>query len=259
LTEVLLFLAKLLALVASPIGAVLLLCFLGLILVRRRALARLLLVFAIVVLWTASMPAIANWLLAGLEAEYPPVAVDALPRADAIVVLGGALGQPLPPRIAPDLGEPADRIVHAARLYRAARAPNVLVAGGNLPWRMAVAPEAELVADLLAEFGVPRDAIVVETESRNTRENAVNSAAIMSERRWRTALLVTSGAHMPRAMAAFRRAGIAVTAAATDIRVRYPLFDGPLDFLPDAAALQRSSEAIRERIGLVVYRARGWT
>ena len=75
---------------------------------------------------------------------------------------------------------------------------------------------------------------------------------------WRTALLVTSGAHMPRALAAFQHAGIDVTPAATDIRVVYPLYSSALDFLPDASALAQTTDAIKEWIGLVAYRAWGW-
>jgi uncharacterized SAM-binding protein YcdF (DUF218 family) len=50
------------------------------------------------------------------------------------------------------------------------------------PWQAAVAPEAELIADLLIELGVPRSALILKTESRNTRENAINTAAIFKAR-----------------------------------------------------------------------------
>jgi uncharacterized SAM-binding protein YcdF (DUF218 family) len=111
---------------------------------------------------------------------------------------------------------------------------------------------------LLIEFGVRPDAIFQDDKSRNTRENAVNSAEIVQAHAWRTALLVTSGAHMPRALAAFRRVGFDVIPAATDIKVVYPLYSSLLDFLPDVGALAQTTDAIKEWIGLVVYRARAW-
>ncbi len=259
MSEIVLVLARLLALATSPVGAVILLGLVAaLVLGRYRRLGRALILIAVIGLWIAAMPAFANWLYAGLEARYPPAPVAALPEADVAILLGGIVGQPLPPRTAPDLGEPADRLFHAVRLYRAGKVRFILVTGGNLPWRAAVSPEADLLADLLVEFGVPREAITVETAARNTHENAINSAAIMNQKGWRTALLVTSGAHMPRSMAVFRAAGVDVTPAATDIRVRYPLVDGALDFLPDADALRRTSDGIREWIGLAAYRLRGW-
>lgn len=255
-----LFLSKLLPIFVYPLGFAILLVALSLLLsfTRFRRTARLGLVAAMSVLWIASMPAFANWFYAGLEARHPPVPIDTLSMVDVAIVLGGAVGQPLPPRTAPDVGEPADRILHAARLFHAGKTGQILVTGGNIPWQAAVAPEAELIAELLVELGVPRAAIVVETQSRNTYENAVYCTEIIKDRDWRSVILVTSGAHMPRALAVFSKAGIEAIPASTDIRVRFPLYESLLDFLPDAEALKRTSDAIREWIGIVVYRLRGW-
>ena len=126
------------------------------------------------------------------------------------------------------------------------------------PWDGRPGQDVQLVSDLLIEFGVRPDAIFQDDASRNTRENAVNSAVIMNAQAWRTALLVTSGAHMPRALAAFRRVGLNVIPAATDIRVVYPFYSSLLDFLPDAGALAQTTDAIKEWIGLAAYRVRGW-
>jgi uncharacterized SAM-binding protein YcdF (DUF218 family) len=225
---------------------------------RFRRLARISLAVSLAVIWIGSTPAFANWLISRLEAEYPPVPIELLPKADVAIVLGGAVGQPLPPRLAADLGVAADRVLHAARLLRAGKVDHILVAAGNLPWLPAAASEAELIRDLLVEFGVPDEVIVLETESRNTRENAVNAATIFRQRGWQSGLLVTSGAHMPRALAVFRRAGLAVTPAATDIQATYPLYNSSLDLLPDAWALVTTTAAIKEWLGLNVYRYRGW-
>jgi uncharacterized SAM-binding protein YcdF (DUF218 family) len=168
------------------------------------------------------------------------------------------MGQPLPPRLAPDLGDPADRALHAWRFYRAGKAEHVVISGGNMPWQRSVAPEAELIADFLVELGVPRSALYLDVKSRNTRENALNAAEIFAAQGWQTGLLVTSGSHMPRALAAFRDVGLDLTPAATDIRVQYPIYDSLIDFLPDAEGLSRTTAAIREMIGMQVYRYRGW-
>ena len=174
------------AIAASPIGAVLLISVLALV-TRRRRIARGLVLVAILALWIASMPAFANWLYGGLEEKYPAQPMASLPTADVVIVLGGIVGQPLPPRIVPDHGAPVDRIFHAARIFRAGKATTVLVAGGNQPWQSSVRPEAELIADILVELGVPRGAILVENASRNTYENAVNSAVLMQAHGLRTA------------------------------------------------------------------------
>jgi uncharacterized SAM-binding protein YcdF (DUF218 family) len=157
------------------------------------------------------------------------------------------------------LGGASDsRILYASRIYHAGKAPRILISGGNLPWGSAAVPEAEQIADLLVEFGAPRSALILETKSRTTRENAVNSAAIFREHGWRNGLLVTSGAHMPRAIAAFHKVGLDVVLAATDIYAGPLQLDSLLDLLPDAGALARTTSAIKEMIGLRVYRFRSW-
>lgn len=71
-----------------------------------------------------------------------------------------------------------------------------------------------------------------------------------------SALLVTSAAQMPRALASFRKAGLPVTPASTDVRVVSQPFNA-LDILPDADALKQSSDAMKEVIGYSVYWLRG--
>jgi len=90
---------------------------------RSAGLARLPLVLGIVVLWGAATPILSDSLGASLEWRSPPVAVQASPSADAIVVLGGAVEGARPPRCTLDLSDHADRVLHAARLYRAGKAP----------------------------------------------------------------------------------------------------------------------------------------
>jgi uncharacterized SAM-binding protein YcdF (DUF218 family) len=82
-------------------------------------------------------------------------------------------------------------------------------------WQFAVArvtaTDASFVAELLQTYGVPPDSIIVESNSRNTHENAINTAAIWRERHFRSGRLVASATHMPRALASFRKAGLDVS------------------------------------------------
>jgi uncharacterized SAM-binding protein YcdF (DUF218 family) len=56
----------------------------------------------------------------------------------------------------------------------------------------------------------------------------------------------------------FRRAGFNVEPTPADLHVG-PVFEGGLlALLPDAGALASSSAAIKEWLGLLVYRWRGW-
>lgn len=211
----------------------------------------------LLILWGASMPVVAHWGQASLEARYPPRPVTEAPAADAIVVLGGAVGAPIPPRVYPDLGGAADRVWHAARLYEAGNAPLVVASGGTLPWNEQAFREAPIMKRLLTDWGVPADSVLTESNSANTYQNAVNTAALLEAEGLDRVLLVTSALHMRRALATFRSAGVEALPAATDYRA----VEGTttlLDWLPSVGALQGSTATIREYVGYTVYWWRGW-
>jgi len=251
---------KLLTPFLSPLGAVLvfMLAVAVLLLFGRRRTAFALLAASIVGLYAASTPFAAGALSGELERQYPPQTMAATPNADVIIVLGGATGPALPPRQDPDLNERADRLMHAADLYKAGKARFILASGGN--WRHPTLQhsEADDMRDVLMRFGVPGSAILMENDSLDTGENARFSARLMEQQHFATALLVTSGVHMPRAMAAFRGAGVAVTASSTDIVDAGSVDWLVLDWLPSPLALVHTSEALREMAGYAYYRIRGW-
>jgi uncharacterized SAM-binding protein YcdF (DUF218 family) len=259
-TTAALFLTKLLPLAVYPLGLALLLGMVGALcmLYRYRRTATMLTIAGSGVLWICAMPAFAAWAKASLERQYPPQVLAAVPGADVAIVLGGAVGQPVPPRMAIDLSAASDRVLHAARLYRAGKVRRVLVTGGNIPWLASARSEAELIRDLLVEWGVPTDAIDIAGASRNTYENALEIVAMRQRAPFASALLVTSAAHMPRAMAVFRRAGLSVMAATTDVEVVDNADRSILRWFPDAGALAMTTDAVKEWIGLWVYRTRGY-
>jgi len=258
---VMLFLTKLLPpIFVYPLGAAILVSAVGLVLsfTAWRRVGQVLLAVALFSIWIAGTPIFANWLTYRLESEFPPVDIETLPQSSAVILLGGVLGQPFPPRLVPDLDDAADRIIHALRIYRAGKAPYILISAGTLPWERATVPEAQLIADLLVELGAPRSALMLDPESRTTRENAVNVAAIFREHGWQNGILVTSGAHMPRALAAFQKVGLSVTPASTDVHASSSSSITLFDLLPDAGALARTTSAIKEMLGFYVYRFQGW-
>ena len=254
-----LFLSKLIPLFIYPLGFTLVVSILAMGILRLSPRwARFLLLVAVGVLWVASMPIVADYLNWPLERQYPPVAVEDTPTADAIVVLGGGVSGPAPPRLTLDLSDAADRVLHAARLYRAGKAPVVVVSGGVIPWLGLDIPEASSMQKLLQEWGVPGGSIHAEGASRNTHENAVFTRQLLVEQGLQRVLLVTSAMHMRRALATFTSAGIDAVPAATDYTVTYRDHRTVIDFLPDAKALSRTTDAIKEYIGYAYYRWRGW-
>jgi uncharacterized SAM-binding protein YcdF (DUF218 family) len=114
------------------------------------------------------------------------------------------------------------------------------------------------MAAFLVDLGVPRGAMLLESQSLTTHENALRTREVMQANGIHRVLLVTSALHMRRAMAAFAAVGIDATPAPTDFEVVPPRQMTVLDWLPDAGALEGSTRAIKEYIGYWVYRLRGW-
>lgn len=242
----------------NPLGGslVLMVVVLGLMAAGLRRTAAGVTAFTLVALYFSSTPFVAEAISGVLERQYPPRPISETPSAEVIVVLGGATAPALPPREGPDLNEHADRLVQAAALFKAGKAPAVIASGGS--WRDPDRPEAIAMRTLLVALGVPEQAIIPEPRSLDTAQNAWFSAELMRQKGWTSALLVTSGVHMPRAVAAFRRAGVTVTPSATDIvdapDPAWPIFD----WLPHPDALAQTSDALRELVGMAYYRLRGW-
>jgi uncharacterized SAM-binding protein YcdF (DUF218 family) len=131
----------------------------------------------------------------------------------------------------------------------------VLLSAGNAFPHPGEAPEAEVLAEWLRQQGVEPERIFLETQSRNTRENALFSAPIITAHGWKRVLLVTSAWHAPRALGCFRAVGLAPDLLPVDHR---GVGQG-LGWLPRAGALSASTDALRELLGGLVYRAMGYT
>lgn len=96
------------------------------------------------------------------------------------------------------------RIGHAVSLYKAGAAPRLMLCGG--------AGEARAMHDAALAAGVPAEAILLDTVSTSTFENAREAARLMRSHGLSTALLVSDGYHLPRARLLFRLHGVAVAA-----------------------------------------------
>ena len=243
-----------------PIGIVLELLLLGLFFIwKGKPKKSLIFLFsAMLVLWVSSMPVIADALFGKLEQQYPAIALENIPASECIVVLGGAVGPVLTPRIYVEFFDASDRVHKAASLYLAGKGRVIIVAGGNQPWSPFEQSEAQAIQSVLVGWGVPASAVLLDGASRNTRENATNARVLLEKSNCDTPLLVTSAAHMARSVATFASVGVEVFPVSTDIRVVKSPKLAPIDFLPDAAALKMTSDAMREWIGQQVYRIQGW-
>lgn len=181
--------------------------------------------------------------LLGLPLERPYLStqtVESLPSADAIVLLGGGIGK-VEGMAYPDMFEGADRVWHAARLWKSDKAPIVVVSGTN---------DLFAAVPLLTDLGVDRAKIVVDNASRNTYENSRFVERLLGE--GRSVLLVTSAWHMPRALGNFSKTSLDVVPAAADFSIHNGyLADGHWwDWVfPAPGNLDRSSYLFKEWLG----------
>jgi uncharacterized SAM-binding protein YcdF (DUF218 family) len=259
-----LFFSKLLPVFFYPLGLSCVLLLISLILIwkKRSRLALISISITLLVLFLCSSAWVSNAIVASLEFQNLP---SEIPTADAIVVLGGATESAIPPRPWIELREEGDRVLYGGKLYRDGKAPRLILSGGRVDWRPSSASEAEDMATLLETMGVPRSAMLLEPKSLNTRENAVNTQQIMQAQGIQRILLVTSAMHMPRSLMIFRKLGIEAIPAPTDFtalqldQASQSSFEATiLDSLPDADQLRRTNRALKEYIGILVYRLRGW-
>jgi uncharacterized SAM-binding protein YcdF (DUF218 family) len=205
-------------------------------------------------LYAVSTMPVAQGLVAPLERVHPPL--HATPDAcDAIVVLGYGARQ-APEASSPELhlrDTSLRRTLTAWRLWQAAPHPVVLL--GGRPFADNPPGESRHRAALLGELGVPADQLHTLDSGRTTHEEAQAVADLAGARGWHRLCVVTSAWHLPRAVAAFRHAGLAVTPVPGDTLGEMRPFT-PRALLPSAAALRVSAAALREYVGLAYYRLR---
>lgn len=215
----------------------------------RQGRAKVCACISILVLLISSNPMFARFLVGELESRYPQKAIDEIAAHQAIIVLGGGLRVPSEPGQSLQLGSGADRYWHAAQLYFAQKAPLIIIAGGNVYHRPDVQGEAFYVAELLGKWGVPASAIIAETDSRTTAENAVNVQKILDRQGIDRALLVTSAIHMPRAYSLFEALPSSITPAVADVQIQPRVAPPVFSYLPSASALKMTTLAMHEYYG----------
>jgi uncharacterized SAM-binding protein YcdF (DUF218 family) len=154
------------------------------------------------------------------------------------------------------LNDAGERVVAMADLARRFPQARVIFTGGAGIYSRAPKPEAEVLRDQLGTLGLATDRVLIESLSVNTWENAVLSKPLAQPRPGETWLLVTSAWHMPRSVGIFRKTGWEVTAYPVDFRTA-GWQDQTRGFASVSDGLRRTEVAMREWIGLLVYRLTG--
>jgi uncharacterized SAM-binding protein YcdF (DUF218 family) len=200
---------------------------------------------------------VGEWLIAPLENRFTTNA--ALPsEVDGIIVLGGAIL----PRLSntwqqPEVNGGADRLMnflYLARLYPNAQ---LVFTGGSGAVSEQEFKEAEMAQILFDQLGLAQRAIIFESESRNTSENARHSKELVTPESDENWLLVTSAFHMPRSVGVFCQEQWIVHPYPVDhYSQKGNLLRLNFSFSTNLSVLRR---AVKEWVGLVAYRISGKT
>jgi len=257
------FLSKILSIPLDPVVLALVFFaagFVCLYFLKKGKPARLLFVCGASVLLFFSLPVTSYVLLRGLEGRYPQVPI--YEQASAVVFLGGATVGKVPPRIYVETNINANRFFHAVRVFKETYSSKLVLTGGNIGFTSNdTISEAYAMFELMNElFKIDTADMILEYESRNTRENAIYTKMALEQAGLGTdIILVTSAYHMRRSMGIFKKAGFErVIPAPTGYFENEKFTTKPFKWLPNVMCLLKSSIALHEYFGIVVYRIMGW-
>lgn len=247
------------ALLLPPVPFLLMVLVGARLLLPRRGMGWFVIVTSVALLWFSACAGTAQWMSQFLL--QPPLALSASRIAElkgevrarqhvAIVVLGGGLEPFAPEYGVSNLSDDSlERLRYGLWLGQQTGAP--LAFSGGIGWGNAGAdtPEAQIAARIAAqEFGRPIKWI--EDQSRDTRENAGRSIALLSKAGIEHVVLVTHGWHMPRSRRAFE------AAAAGTLQIEpAPMglarpSSSALSWIPSSQGTRQVREVLRELLGL---------
>jgi len=227
---------------------------------RLRRWARAWLAALAVLYWLLSTPLVAGGLEAALSRGHGPLGSAAEAQgAQAVVVLGGGSATYRARGAEMDVpsASSALRALEGARIYAMLGDPIVFASGGEAEEAGVDNPESAALRAVLVEAGVPAERVILESDSTDTREQAVELAPILRERGFEQFVLVTSPAHMRRALGVFRAQGLdPIPSASVPRSETAPDFTSAI--LPHPEALRLSQAALREALAHAYYAVRGW-
>lgn len=149
-----------------------------------------------------------------------------------------------------------DRIWQTITLYKKHKIDKILITGDHGYLIDKGLHEASQVKEILVTWGIPEKDILTEEKSKNTYENAVETAKVLKQRlpNAEKLLLVTSGKHMRRSLACFKHAGLNCTPYSTD------LYTGPKRaytfeeyLIPDVSTMSDWNGLTKETTGYLAY------
>lgn len=203
------------------------------------------------------------WLLSRLEAPYVGQPLADLPKVDAILMLGGGESASRLEPIGYNPLNASDRFLTAVHLLDLGKSGHLVLGGGSSSFD----GEELLDSDAVLRWWRPRlpagTRVDVLPFSRNTFDEARSMIRLARERGWKRIVLVTSAAHLHRAMALFRESSLEVLPVACDFDGTFHLrshhaWRNAWCIVPREEGFHVAGDWSHELVGILVYRLRGW-
>jgi len=249
------YLSKLLMFLITPVVWIVVCLFISL-LSKKRARKKTYLIAALLILLFFSNGFILDEFMR--KWEMPATKYEDLKKYDYGIILSGMITyDSYYDRL--DFKQSADRLFQAVELYKKKYIKKIFITGGSGSILKPDFQESRYLKDYLIIIGIPEKDILIEVNSRNTRENAVETAKILlPENKNADYLLITSAFHMRRALKCYDKVGIHADPYCTN---RY---SGPRKFvfdhlfIPDSGTLMTWTLLIHEIAGYVTYAVFGY-
>ena len=243
------YLHKVIALIASPLFLIIFLIFLGIIFKSKKIS-----LLGFIVLIFCSLPIISSKLISYLEKDYILQNISNIDKADSIVVLSGMLKTiKFNNKLEYEFNEKVDRILSGIDLFKNNKAPLLILTRGKYPWLVGI-PEGEYLKDFAVKFGIPKENILLTDSVQNTHQEAKSVKKLLNSNEVKI-ILVTSASHMQRAKKIFETSNIKIIPFAVDFINSHSKLT-VMDFIPSAYTFSITSFFVREMIGRLYYNLR---
>ena len=250
---------KILASFFSPLSLCIVIIGYGVLLLwlsKKQRIGKLLVAVGLALLIMSSYEAVSGRILHTLESQYPPINLALIaahsegkgvknPVKWIVVLTGGIAGDANLPYQLQISHHSRVRLMEGIRLFRMIPGSQIILTGGI---GFDGLPEATTLSRVAEEMGVPRSAMVLEVESRDTKDHPLFVRGIVHDDPF---ILVTSAFHMPRAIKLFAKQGLFPFPAPAGQWTPPPQLWSPANFFPSAAGVRLAELAYHEYMGLM--------
>lgn len=214
---------------------------------------------ALIMLFFFSNDFIANEVMLAWEPDATPYK-DMKKQYAFGIVLTGVTSLENTPRDRVYFNQGADRVTHAVQLYKLGIVKKLLVSGGSGRLVDIGEKEAVDIKKAMLLMGVPDAEIIIESDSRNTHESALEVKKIIAAQNITPGecLLITSAFHMRRSIACYRMVDMDMDTFTTDFYTHPRKFTPDVLIIPRVESIALWHKLIREWVGMAAYKIAGY-